>query len=89
MSDDWGNIRYTAAVAKVRGTYPHISDIADDVPIKTDVDYWKEKPFAKPYHPPTGCPINMLAGRPQSAPSQRYRESLGQSDCVMLVSVCI
>lgn len=48
---EFADIRYTAAIAKCRGTYEHISDIADDVPIRTKVDYWREAPFSKPYHP--------------------------------------
>ena len=63
--DDMRCIRYTAAVAKVRGTYPHISDIVDDVPVASQVNYWNAQNYATPYHPGSGFSSNS----PRSAPS--------------------
>lgn len=51
MAEVMDGIRYTAAVAKCRGNYKHISDIADDVPIYSMVDYWNDARYAKPFHP--------------------------------------
>lgn len=58
--------RYTAAVAKVRGTYPYISDIVDDVPVVSKMDYWDRRDYATPYHPAVGY---LFSARPRSAPS--------------------
>lgn len=49
--DKLADIRYTAAVAKCRGTYKYISDIADDVPVVTDVDYWRAMPMPRVFKP--------------------------------------
>lgn len=74
------SIRYTAAVAKVRGTYPYISDIADDVPVRSEVDYWKNVYSTKSSaYPSANSPFYGSTSprqtrrnsrvRPQSAPS--------------------
>lgn len=62
MTEILKDIRYTAAIAKCKGTYAHISDIADDFPIRSTVNYWKEAKYPRSFQPVARTGDRPVAG---------------------------